>query len=385
MSRALPEPWRVKVVEKIELLSREERERLLEEGGFSLFKIPSEAVFVDMFTDSGTSAMSDWQWAGMMQGDEAYAGARNFFNLEKTINDVFGFPHFLPVHQGRVAENLLFSTILTRPGMIIPNNCHFDTTRANIEVNGGVAVDLVIAEGRNPQFNHPFKGNMDVNRLRRLFVEKARDVPVCMLTLTNNSGGGQPVSLANVKAVAELCREFDIPFYIDACRFAENAWFIKTARGGAGRPLRRRDRARGLQLRRRLHHERQEGRPGQHRRLPGDPGRGAAGGPEAAAHRHRGFPDLRRPRRAGPRSRVPRPARGAGRELPPLPRGPGGALRRPAHRGGDPDHEADRRPRRLHRRQAAPAAHPARGSSRRRRSPWPSTARAACGVSRSAA
>jgi len=228
----LPEPWRVKVVEKIHLLPREERERLLIEGGFSLFKIPSEAVFIDMFTDSGTSAMSDWQWAGMMQGDEAYAGARNFFHLQDSIRDVFGFPHFLPVHQGRVAENLLFSTILTRPGMIIPNNCHFDTTRANIEVNGGIALDLVIPEGRDSQVNHPFKGNMDLGRLRKLFVESGYDIPACMLTLTNNSGGGQPVSLANVKAVSELCREFGIPFYIDACRFAENAWFIKQREAG---------------------------------------------------------------------------------------------------------------------------------------------------------
>ena len=234
MSRALPEPWRVKVVEKIQLLPREERERLLVEGGFSLFKIPSEAVFIDMFTDSGTSAMSDWQWAGMMQGDEAYAGARNFFHLQETIRDVFGFPAFLPVHQGRVAENLLFSTLLTRPGMIVPNNSHFDTTRANIEVNGGVALDLVIPEGRDSQANHPFKGNMDLLRLRKLFVEESENIPVCMLTLTNNSGGGQPVSLANVKAVSELCREFGIPFYIDACRFAENAWFIKQREKGQG-------------------------------------------------------------------------------------------------------------------------------------------------------
>jgi tyrosine phenol-lyase len=235
MSRPLPEPWRVKVVEKIHLLSREERERLLVRGGFSLFQIPSEAVFIDMFTDSGTSAMSDGQWAGMMQGDEAYAGSRNFFHLEKTIRDVFGFPHFLPVHQGRVAENLLFSTLLTRPGMIVPNNCHFDTTRANIEANGGVALDLVIPEGRDPQANHPFKGNMDLSRLRRLFRERRGDIPVCMLTLTNNSGGGQPVSLANVKAVSALCREWSIPFYIDACRFAENAWFIKQREAGQSR------------------------------------------------------------------------------------------------------------------------------------------------------
>jgi tyrosine phenol-lyase len=238
MSRPLPEPWRVKVVEKIHLLPREERERLLVEGGFSLFRIPSEAVFIDMFTDSGTSAMSDWQWAGVMQGDEAYAGARNFFHLQESIQDVFGFPHFLPVHQGRVAENLLFSALLTRPGMIVPNNCHFDTTRANIETNGGLALDLVIPEGRDPEADHPFKGNMDLGRLRRLFEEKREDIPLCMLTLTNNSGGGQPVSLANVKAVSALCREFGIPFYIDACRFAENAWFIQQREPGQGhRPV----------------------------------------------------------------------------------------------------------------------------------------------------
>ncbi len=238
MSRPLPEPWRVKVVEKIHLLPREERERLLAEGGFSLFRIPSEAVFIDMFTDSGTSAMSDWQWAGMMQGDEAYAGARNFFHLQESIQEVFGFPCFLPVHQGRVAENLLFSALLTRSGMIVPNNCHFDTTRANVEANGGVALDLVIPEGRDPEADHPFKGNMDLGRLRRLFEEKREDIPLCMLTLTNNSGGGQPVSLANVKAVSALCREFGIPFYIDACRFAENAWFIQQREAGQGqRPV----------------------------------------------------------------------------------------------------------------------------------------------------
>jgi tryptophanase len=231
--RSLPEPWRVKVVEKIHLLPREERERLLVEGGFNLFKVPSEGVFIDLFTDSGTSAMSDWQWAGLMQGDEAYAGARNFFHLQDSIRDVFGFPHFLPVHQGRVAENLLFST-LVRPGMIVPSNNHFDTTRANIEVNGGIALDLVIEEGKDPAADHPFKGNMDLVRLRRLFEESRDQVPLCMHTLTNNSGGGQPVSLANVKATSELCREFGIPFYIDACRFAENAWFIKQREAGQG-------------------------------------------------------------------------------------------------------------------------------------------------------
>jgi tyrosine phenol-lyase len=235
MSTPLPEPWRVKVVEPIHLLERAERERLLVEGGFSLFKIPSEAVFIDMFTDSGTSAMSDSQWAGLMVGDEAYAGSRNFFHLQETVRDVFGFPHFLPVHQGRVAENLLFSTLLTRPGMIVPNNSHFDTTRANIELNGGVALDLVIAEGRDPAADHPFKGNLDLARLRCLFEETPREsIPLAMLTLTNNSGGGQPVSLANVRAMSELCHEFGVPFYIDACRFAENAWFIKQRERGQG-------------------------------------------------------------------------------------------------------------------------------------------------------
>jgi tryptophanase len=233
--RQLPEPWRVKVVEPIRLLPRHERERLLVEGGFSLFRIPSEAVFIDLFTDSGTSAMSDSQWAGMMMGDEAYAGSRNFFHLAAAIEEVFGFEHFLPVHQGRVAENLLFSELLTQPGMIVPNNSHFDTTRANIEAHGGIATDLVIAEAHRPEVPHPFKGNIDIERLGRLLAETPRSqVPVALLTLTNNSGGGQPVSLANVRAMSELCRAHGVPFYIDACRFAENAWFIQQREPGQG-------------------------------------------------------------------------------------------------------------------------------------------------------
>ena len=229
----LPEPWRVKVVEPIRLLPRAERLRLLQEGGFSLFRIPSEAVFIDLFTDSGTSAMSDSQWAGLMMGDEAYAGARNFFHLAESIRDVFGFEHFLPVHQGRVAENMLFQTLLTEPGMIVPNNSHFDTTRANIEANGGLALDLVIAEARDPAADHPFKGNIDLGRLRHLFETTPRTkIPLAMITLTNNSGGGQPVALANIRAMSRLCREFGIPFYIDACRFAENAWFIQQREPG---------------------------------------------------------------------------------------------------------------------------------------------------------
>lgn len=230
----LPEPWRVKVVEPIHLASREEREAWLAAAGYNLFKVPSEAVFIDLFTDSGTSAMSDRQWAGMMMGDEAYAGSRNFVHFERTIRDIFGFPHILPVHQGRVAENLLFST-LVKPGMIVPNNSHFDTTRANIEVNGGTALDLVIQEAHDADADHPFKGNIDLARLERLFQETPRGtIPLAMLTLTNNSGGGQPVSLANIRATSALCREYGIPFYIDACRFAENAWFIKCREKGEG-------------------------------------------------------------------------------------------------------------------------------------------------------
>ena len=236
--KILPEPWRVKVVEPIRLLSREEREQRMIDGGFSLFTVPSEDIFIDLFTDSGTSAMSDWQWAGLMQGDEAYAGGRNYYHFESTIQEIFGYPHVLPVHQGRVAENLLF-TARVKPGMIVPNNNHFDTTRAHVEVNGGVALDLVIAEGRDPTSEHPFKGNIDLRRVRSLFTETPRGrIPLAMLTLTNNSGGGQPVSLENVRGMSALCREFEIPFFIDACRHAENAFFIKEREPGqAGRSV----------------------------------------------------------------------------------------------------------------------------------------------------
>ncbi|HEX2253718.1 MAG TPA: tryptophanase [Thermoanaerobaculia bacterium] len=226
-----PEPWRVKVVEPIRLPDPEERERRLVEAGFNVFDIPAEAVFIDLLTDSGTSAMSDDQWAGLMLGDESYAGARNFYHFERAVQDIFGFPHVVPVHQGRVAENLLFSTLL-RPGHIVPNNSHFDTTRANVESNAGEALDLVIEEARRPDADHPFKGNVDLERARRLFERERERIPLAMLTLTNNSGGGQPVSLANIKAYAALCREHGIPFYIDACRFAENAWFIREREEG---------------------------------------------------------------------------------------------------------------------------------------------------------
>ncbi len=229
-----PEPWRVKVVEPINLPDRDTRKRRLEEAGYNVFAIPAADVYIDLLTDSGTSAMSDNQWAGLMVGDESYAGARNFFTFQDTVQEITGFPFVIPTHQGRVAENLLFTT-LAKPGMKIPSNNHFDTTRANIEVHGAEAVDLVISEGRDPSSEHPFKGNMDLERLDAFLQEHGRaQVPVVMLTVTNNSGGGQPVSLANIRQTAEVCRRHGVPFFLDACRFAENAYFIKRREAGQG-------------------------------------------------------------------------------------------------------------------------------------------------------
>jgi len=227
-----PEPWRVKVVEPIFLPDRDARLRRLREAGYNVFAIPAAEVFIDLLTDSGTSAMSDAQWAALMVGDESYAGARSFDRLQKVVQDLTGFPFVIPTHQGRVAENLCFST-LVKQGMKVPSNNHFDTTRANIEVNGGEAVDLVIAEGRDPTSEHPFKGDIDLERLEQFLATHGRDtVPVAMLTVTNNSGGGQPVSLATIRAMGEICRRHGVRFFLDACRFAENAWFIKQREPG---------------------------------------------------------------------------------------------------------------------------------------------------------
>jgi tyrosine phenol-lyase len=226
-----PEPWRVKVVERIRSIGPSEREEALRSAGYNVFGIASEDIYIDLLTDSGTSAMSDAQWAGLMVGDESYAGGRNYLRFETTVRDIFGLPHVIPTHQGRVAENLLFSTVL-KAGDVVPNNTHFDTTRANVEVNGGIALDFVIPEGKEPRNRHPFKGNMDLDRLERCLEENRGRVPLVMLTLTNNSGGGQPVSLANVQATHDLCVQFGVPLVIDACRFAENAWFIKRREPG---------------------------------------------------------------------------------------------------------------------------------------------------------
>jgi len=229
--RTIIEPFRIHSVEPLRFLTEEERRARIRDAGYNLFNLHADDVLIDLLTDSGTGAMSRDQWAAIQRGDESYAGSPSWFVFLEAVQELFPFPHVIPTHQGRAAEKILFSAI-AGPGKVVPNNTHFDTTRANVEFTGAEAVDLVIPEGRDPAALHPFKGNMDLEALEKLLIERADDVPVVFVTVTNNSGGGQPVSLENLRGVRTLCDRFDVPLFLDACRFAENAWFIRTREDG---------------------------------------------------------------------------------------------------------------------------------------------------------
>ena len=231
--RTIIEPFRIHSVEPLRLTTEDERRAGVAAVDFNLFKLPASEVLIDFLTDSGTGAMSRDQWAAIQHGDESYAGSPSWYRFLEAVQELFPFEHVIPTHQGRAAERILF-TVLGGPGKIVPNNTHFDTTRANVEHTGAEALDLPIREGRNPSAIHPFKGNMDTDALERLLAERAGDVPVVFVTITNNSGGGQPVSIENLRAVRAICDRHSVPLFLDACRFAENAWFVREREDGYG-------------------------------------------------------------------------------------------------------------------------------------------------------
>ncbi len=230
--RTIIEPFRIKSVEPIRWTTRAKREELLKAAHYNLFLLQADDVLIDLLTDSGTGAMSTHQWAAIMEGDESYAGSRSYDRFRNSIHDIVGYKHVIPTHQGRAAERILFG-VMCKKGDVVPNNTHFDTTRANVEFVGAEAVDLLIPEGRQPSLQYPFKGNMDIAALESLIARVGHEhIPLVMLTVTNNSGGGQPVSMENVRQVSAVCKRHRIPLYFDACRFAENAWFIKLREPG---------------------------------------------------------------------------------------------------------------------------------------------------------
>lgn len=230
--KTIIEPFRIKVVEPLRMTGRDERERILRDAHFNVFNIHARDVLIDLLTDSGTGAMSSLQWSGIMRGDESYAGAESFYHFLDRVRDLTGMSHILPTHQGRASERILFE-LVGGPGKVIPNNNHFDTTRANIEHSGAEAVDLVIDEGKVPTVRHPFKGNIDLGKLEELIQRVGPErIPICMITVTNNSGGGQPVSLENIRSARAVCQRHGIPLFLDACRFAENAHFVKLREPG---------------------------------------------------------------------------------------------------------------------------------------------------------
>lgn len=229
--KTIIEPFRIKAVEPIQRTTRQRRQQALEEAGYNPFRLKVDDVLIDLLTDSGTGAMSSRQWAGMMQGDESYAGARSFYTFESAVKEITGFQHVIPTHQGRAAERILFGSLL-KEGDVVLNNTHFDTTRANVEYRKASAVDIPIEESRRPSLILPFKGNMDILALQERLSTPEHGVKLVMITVTNNSGGGQPVSLSNIRQVSRICKHHEVPLFLDACRFAENAWFIKCREEG---------------------------------------------------------------------------------------------------------------------------------------------------------